>query len=104
MVALDSSLGIEFGEEHLLLVHLKKLVRQVIVAGHAFMSLPAAMQEQEADLFLTQEVSRFVKEQKAGKENVWVSLPLKDCALRIITLPSSAEENLAKPMPHGAKH
>ncbi|MFH0812428.1 MAG: pilus assembly protein PilM [Pseudomonadota bacterium] len=94
MVSLESSLGIQFGEDHLLLVYLKKFLKEVVIDCHELIPLPPDIPGEEVETFWVRELSRFIKQNNIGKENVWVSLPQKEFVLRFITLPASAEENL----------
>lgn len=94
MISLQSSLGIQFGKDYLLLVHLKKFIKEVILDCHELIPFPSDLMEEELVNFCPQEISRFIKEKAIGRENVWAGLPRNEFLLRFITLPFSAEENL----------
>lgn len=94
MVALQSSLGIQFTNESLLLVHLKRFVRQTVIDQYAFVNQPSAGAEDKPDEVWAQEISRFIQENNISRDNVWVGLPRHEFLLRFITLPATAEENL----------
>jgi len=96
IVSLQSSLGIQFGEDCLTLVYLKKFLKEVVLDSYECISQPSDAARDKLDNFYVREISRFVKKNSIGKENVWVGLPRNECLLRFITLPSSAEENLGE--------
>lgn len=94
MVSLQSSLGLQFGRNYLLLVNLKRSLKEIALDCQEMIHLPTGLTEDERADFCSRELSRFMKENGVGKENVWVGLPQNDFLLRFITLPASAEENL----------
>jgi len=94
IVSLQSSLGLQFGRGYLLLVYLKKSLKEIALDCQEMIHLPPSLSGDDCADFCSREISRFIKENAIGKENVWVGLPQNDFLLRFITLPSSAEENL----------
>ena len=94
IVSLQSSLGLQFEKDYLLLVYLKKSLKEIALACQGMIRLPSGVSGDAFVDFCSREISRFTKENSIGKENVWVGLPQSDFLLRFITLPSSAEENL----------
>lgn len=94
IVSLQSSLGLQFGRDYLILVYLKKSLKEIALDCQEMIPLPQSLSGEERAEFCSREITRFVKENGVGKENVWVGLPQNDLLLRFVTLPSSAEENL----------
>jgi len=94
IVSLQSSLGLQFGRNYLLLVNLKKSLKQIALDCQEVIHLPPSLSREERADFCSRAISRFLKEKAVGKENVWIGLPQNDLLIRFITLPSSAEENL----------
>jgi Tfp pilus assembly protein PilN len=94
IVSLQSSLGLQFGREYLLLAYLKKSLKEIALDCQEMIHLPPSLSGDDYADFCSREISRFMKQNAVGKENVWVGLPQNDFLLRFITLPSSAEENL----------
>ena len=92
--SLQSSLGLQFGREYLLLAYLKKSLKEIALDCQEMIHLPPSLSGDDHADFCSREISRFMKQNAVGKENVWVGLPQNDFLLRFITLPSSAEENL----------
>lgn len=93
-VSLQSSLGIVFQKDRLLLANLKRLVRNSVLDCHEETALPLGLSEEDSKAFYAQAISRFVKEHGLGQENVWVSIPRAEVLFRFLSLPLSAEENL----------
>ena len=94
IISLQSSLGIQFSKEYLLLVYLKKFLKEIVIDRHELIPYPLNLSKEEWESYCLQEISRFIKENRVGKENVWVGIPRSEVLLRFITLPFSAEENL----------
>lgn len=94
IVSLQSSLGIVFQRDRLLLVNLKRLVRDLVLDCHEEIVLPAGLTDEESKTFYAQAIARFVKEHDLGQENAWVSIPRAEVLFRFLSLPVSAAENL----------
>ncbi|MBW1679727.1 MAG: pilus assembly protein PilM, partial [Deltaproteobacteria bacterium] len=94
IVSLQSSLGIQFGKDHLLLVHLKKFLKEVSLDCHELIPQPSDITGDKLETYWVREISRFVKDNNIGRENVWAGFPLNEFLLHFMTLPFSAEENL----------
>jgi len=94
IISLQSSLGIQFGRDYLLLVHLKKFLKEIALDCHKMIQAPPDLAEEESASYCSREISRFIKENTIGKDSVWVGLPRNYFLLRFLTLPLSAEENI----------
>ncbi|GAG34383.1 unnamed protein product, partial [marine sediment metagenome] len=61
---------------------------------HELIPQPSDITGDELETYRSREISRFIKDNNIGRENVWVGLPLNEFLLHFMTLPFSAEENL----------
>ena len=96
IISLESSLGVQFGRDYVAMVFLKKLLRKVVLDCHEVISVPEDMPEKERAAFLSSAIARAVNEKNINTESTWVGLPRTDTLLRLLSLPATAEENLAE--------
>lgn len=96
ILSLESSLGIQFAQDYVAIAFLKKFFRKVVLDCHDAIPIPEDMPEKERDAFIANALARLVKEKDINAESTWVSLPRNETLLRLISLPATAEENLAE--------
>ncbi|MBI1747604.1 MAG: pilus assembly protein PilM [Acidobacteria bacterium] len=89
-VAFKASLGIEFRAGELLMVGIKKGLKQWLVSG--FKIIPNYHQVNKSDL--RREVQRFARSSGAAREQIVLGVPREQAVIRMIELPREVEENL----------
>lgn len=87
---LKSSLGIEFRENELLMVALKKGLKHWAVSSYKIISNYKQMSPPE----LKREVQRFARSSGAAREQIVLGLPRERAVVRMVELPREVEENL----------
>jgi Tfp pilus assembly protein PilN len=92
----DSSLGIDFRKDHLILTLLKKSFRKIKLVDYGVYPLLAEGQAEEREAQMISLINQFISKHPINKERVSISIPRETVMARFIRLPLAAKENLRK--------
>ncbi len=96
MRILDTSFGIDFRQDHLILTLLKKAFRKIRLVDFGVYSLQPEGQKGEREAQMIGLVYSFISKHRLSKEHVFISIPREKVIARFIELPAAAKENLRK--------
>jgi Tfp pilus assembly protein PilN len=96
MMIFDSSLGIDFRPNHLILTSLKKSLGKVRLVDYAIYPILPEGQKEEREAQIISLVNSFISKHQIRKERTSVSLPREKVVVRFINLPAATKENLRK--------
>jgi len=92
----NTSFGIDFRENHLILTFLKKTLRKIQLIDYGIYQLPPLMQKDERETQIIGLINAFISRNKIRKDKVIISVPRESVIIRFIRLPISTKENLRK--------
>jgi hypothetical protein len=96
MIIFDSSLGIDFRQNHLILTFLKKSFGKVKLVDYGvYPILPEGPREEREGQTISL-VNTFISKNQASKERVSISIPREEVVVRFVRLPVATKENLRK--------
>ena len=98
MMILDTSFGIDFRQDHLILTLLKKSFGKIRLVDHGIYPLLSEVQKEERETQLIGLIRSFLSKHEVNKERVLISIPREKVVARFITLPLATQENLRKVM------
>jgi Tfp pilus assembly protein PilN len=96
MMMFDSSLGIDFGQNHLILTFLKRTLGKVKMVDYGIHPILPESQKEEREAQVISLVNSFISKHQIHKERTSVSLPREKVVVRFIKLPAATKENLRK--------
>ena len=96
MRILDTSFGIDFRQDHLILTLLKKSFRKIRLVDYGIYSIQPEGQKGEREAQMIGLIYSFISKHRLSKEHVFISIPREKVIARFIELPVAAKENLRK--------
>jgi Tfp pilus assembly protein PilN len=102
MLISDSSFGIDFRNQNLILTLLKKSFTRVLLADYAIHSIPPEGQKEEREAEMISLINAFVSKNRIKKEKVSVAIPRDKVVARFVQLPIATKENLRKVLEYEA--
>ncbi len=102
MLIFDSSVGIDFRKNHLILTLLKKSFTKVILADYAIHPIAPESQKEEREAELISLINAFISRNHINKQKVSVAIPRDKVVARFIKLPIATKENLRKVLEYEA--
>ena len=94
----DTSFGIDFRQNHLVLTLLKKSFRKIRLVDFGIYPILPEGQKDEREAQVIGMINSFVSKHQISKDHVFISIPREKVAARFIKLPIAAKENLRKVM------
>jgi len=98
----QSSLGIDFKANHLILTLLRRSFRKVRLVDYRVFPLGSDGQRENQEAQWISFIRTFISKNEAGQERVSVSIPRETTLVRFLRLPLAARENLAKVLEYEA--
>ncbi len=98
----DSSLGIDFRKQNLVLTLLKKSFTKILLADYAIHSISPEGQKEERETVIINLIKAFISKNRIKKEKVSVAIPRDKVVARFIKLPIATKENLRKVLEYEA--
>lgn len=95
---LDTSFGIDFRPNHLILTLLKKSFGKIRLVDYGIYPLLSELQKEEREAQWIGLIRSFISKHDLSKERVWISIPREKVVARFVTLPLATQENLRKVM------
>lgn len=102
MLISDSSLGIDFRKNHLILTLLKKSFAKVVLADYAIHPISPESQREERETESISLINTFVSKNRIHKEKVSIAIPRDKVVARFVKLPVATKENLRKVLEYEA--
>jgi len=96
MAIFDTSIGIDFRQNHLVLTLLRKSFRKISLVDYGIHSLLPENQKEERESQVIGLINSFISKHYLGKERVSISIPREKVVVRFIKLPIATKENLRK--------
>jgi len=96
MGLLNSSLGIDFRQNHLILTFLKKTFGKIRLVDYRIYPLWSEGQKEVQQAQWISLITSFISKHQLNKERVAVSIPREKVVVRFIRLPIATKENLRK--------
>ncbi len=96
MIIFDSSFGIDFRENHLILIFLKRSLGRIRVVDYGIHPIFPESQEEEREAQVISLVNSFISKHQIHKERTSVAIPREKVVVRFIRLPAATKENLRK--------
>src|SRR4030043_1657822 len=96
MRILDTSFGIDFRQDHLILTLLKKSFRKIRLVDFGIYSIQPERQKEEREAQMVGLIYSFISKHRLSREHVFISIPREKVIVRFIQLPIAAKENLRK--------
>ena len=98
----DSSLGIDFRKQNLVLTLLKKSFTKILLADYAIHPISPEGQKEERETEIINLIKAFISKNRLKKEKVSVAIPRDKVVARFIKLPVATKENLRKVLEYEA--
>jgi len=98
MAIFDTSFGIDFKQNHLVLTLLKKSLGKIRLVDFGIYPIPPEVKKEEREAQMIGMLNAFISKHQISKEHVFISIPREKVVARFITLPVAAKENLRKVM------
>lgn len=92
----DSSLGIDFRQNHLILTFLKRSFGKIKLVDYGIHSLPPESQKEDREGQVINLVNTFASRHQVPKDKVSISIPREKVAVRLLRFPIATKENLRK--------
>jgi len=102
MAIFDSSIGIDFKENHIVLTLIKKSFRKIKLVDFGIYPIFPERQKEERETQVIGLINSFISKHQANKERVSVSIPREKVVVRFIKLPIATKENLRKVLEYEA--
>jgi Tfp pilus assembly protein PilN len=96
MMMFDSSLGIDFRQNHLILTFLKRSLGKIRLVDYGIHPILPESQREEREVQVIGLVNSFISKHQIDRERTSVSLPREKVVVRFIKLPAATKENLRK--------
>ncbi len=92
----DSSLGIDFRQNHLILTFLKESFGKIKLVDYTIHPLPPDSQKEDRETQVINLVNTFASRHQVRKDRVSISIPREKVAVRLLRFPIATKENLRK--------
>jgi general secretion pathway protein L len=92
----DSSFGIDFKKDNLILTLLKKSFGKVKLVGYGIYPILQEDQKEEREAQVISLISHFISQYPGNRDRVSISIPREKVVARFIQLPIATKENLRK--------
>ena len=92
----DSSLGIDFRQNHLILTFLKGSFGKIKLVDYGIHPLPPVSQKEDREAQVINLVNTFASRHQVRKDRVSISIPREKVAVRLLRFPIATKENLRK--------
>lgn len=92
----DSSLGIDFRQNHLILTFLKESFGKIKLVDYTIHPLLPDSQKEDQETQVINLVNTFVSRHQVRKDRVSISIPREKVAVRLLRFPIATKENLRK--------
>lgn len=102
MPFVQSSLGIDFKSNHLILTLLRRSFRKVRLVDYRVLPLRSDAQRENQEAQWIHFIRSFISNNQAGQERVYVSIPRETTLVRFLRLPLAVKENLGKVLEYEA--
>jgi general secretion pathway protein L len=96
MMIFDTSFGIDFKQNHLVLTLLKKSFGKIRLVDFGIYPLLPEAQKEEREAQMIGKINSFISQHHVSKERVFISIPREKVVARFIQLPIATKENLRK--------
>jgi len=96
MALLDSSFGIDFKQNQVVLTLLRRSFGKIAAGDYQVHPLPPEGQKEDWDAQIIGLINTFVSRHLISKDQVSISIPREKVIVRFIKLPSATKENLRK--------
>jgi Tfp pilus assembly protein PilN len=96
MMIFDTSFGIDFKQNHLVLTLLKKSFGKIRLVDFGIYPLLPEAQKEEREAQMIGKINSFISQHHVNKERVSISIPREKVVARFIQLPIATKENLRK--------
>ena len=96
MLFFDSSVGIDFRKNHLILTLLKKSFGKIKLVDYGIHPIPPEDQKEERESQVITLINQFISKHPINKEKVSISIPREKVVARFIRLPLATKENLRR--------
>ncbi len=96
MMIFDSSLGIDFRQDHLILTLLKKSFGKIRLVDYVVSPLLPEGQKDEREAQAMSLINTFISKHQINKERVSISIAREKTVVRFVRLPIAAKENLRR--------
>jgi Tfp pilus assembly protein PilN len=96
MMILDSCLGIDFKENHLVLTLLKRSFGRIKLVDYGIHPILPEHQKEERQAQVTSLINTFISKNQISRERVSISIPREKVIVRFIRLPIATKENLRR--------
>ena len=102
MLMFDSSFGIDFKKNHLVLTLLRKSFGKVKLVDCGVYSIPPEERKDEREAQVINLINQFTSKHSINREKVSISIPREKVVARFIRLPLTTKENLRKVLEYEA--
>jgi hypothetical protein len=102
MLMFDSSLGIDFKKNHLILTLLKKSLGKIKLVDYGIHPILPEDQKEEREAQVINLINQFISKHSVNREKVSVSIPREKVVARFIQLPIATKENLRRVLEYEA--
>ncbi len=92
----DSSLGIDFKPDHLILTYLKRSFGKIRLVDFGIYPIPPESQKEQREAQAIGLINTFISKHQIKKENISISIPREKVIVRFIKFPLATKENLRK--------
>jgi Tfp pilus assembly protein PilN len=96
MMIFDTSFGIDFKQNHLVLTLLKKSFGKIRLVDFGIYPILPEAQKEEREAQMIGKINSFISQHHVSKERVFISIPREKVMARFIQLPIATKENLRK--------
>ena len=102
MLIFDSSFGIDFKKNHLILTLLKKSFGKIKLVDYGIHPILPEDQKEEREAQVINLINQFISKHPINKEKVSISIPREKVVARFIRLPIATKENLRRVLEYEA--
>jgi general secretion pathway protein L len=102
MLMFDSSLGIDFKKNHLILTLLKKSLGKIKLVDYGIHPIFPEDQKEEREAQVINLINQFISKHSVNREKVSISIPREKVVARFIQLPIATKENLRRVLEYEA--
>lgn len=96
MLFFDSSFGIDFKKDCLILTLLKKSLKKIALVGYGIHPILPESQREEREAQAIGLIQNFISQHSVKKEKVYLSIPREKVVVRFVRLPIATKENLRR--------
>lgn len=102
MLMFDSTIGIDFKKNHLILTLLKKSFGKIKLVDYGIHPILPEDQKEEREAQVINLINQFISKHPVSKEKVSISIPREKVIARFIQLPVATKENLRRVLEYEA--